>query len=90
MNSILIVSSMLFTLGVFGILVRRSLLFILLSLEIMLNAAAFAFVGISTLQGNPEGQVMFLWIAAVAAAEIGIGLSLIIAYNRVFKTIDLG
>ena len=90
MNEILGVSSILFSLGVLGLLIRRNLIFILLSIEVMFNAAAFAFVGIACQLNQPEGQVMFLLIASVAAAEIGVGLALLIAYDRIFKTVSLG
>lgn len=90
MNEILTLSVILFCLGIFGLITRRNLLFILLSIEVMFNAAAFAFVGIACHLGQVEGQVMFLLIASVAAAEIGVGLALLIAYDRIFKTIDIG
>lgn len=90
MNEILTLSSILFGIGIFGLLLRRNLLFMMLAIEIMFNAAAFAFVGIACVLGQIEGQVMFLWIASVAAAEIGIGLALLIAYDRIFKSVDLG
>lgn len=90
MNEVLIVSSILFSLGLLGLLIRRNLLFIFLSIEVMFNAAAFAFVGIACQLGQPEGQVMFLLISSVAAAEIGVGLALLIAYDRIFKTINIG
>lgn len=90
MNEILIVSSILFSIGAMGLVMRRNLLFMLLAIEVMFNAAAFAFIGIACKLGQVDGQVMFLLIASVAAAEIGIGLALLMAYERIFKTIDLG
>ncbi len=90
MNKVLLLSCVLFSLGAFGLLVRRNLLFILLSIEVMINSAAFALVGVSCESGSPEGQVLFLLIAAAAAAEIAIGLALLIAYDRQMKTCDLG
>ena len=82
MSDILIVSTVLFGIGVFGLLSRRELIFMLLSLEVMFNAAAFAFVGTACQLGQAEGQVMFLIIASVAAAEMGVGLALVIASGR--------
>lgn len=90
MNEILLLSCVLFGLGAFGLLVRRNLLFVFLSIEVMINAAAFGLVGVSCQNGAPEGQVLFLLIAAAAAAEIAIGLALLIAYNKQMKTCDLG
>ncbi len=90
MNKVLLLSSVLFSLGAFGLLIRRNLLFVLLSIEVMINSAAFALVGVSCETGSAEGQVLFLLIAAAAAAEIAIGLALLIAYDRQMKTCDLG
>lgn len=90
MNEILILSGILFCLGVFGLLLRRNFLFMLLGLEVMFNSTAFAFAGISCHLGKPDGQILFLLIAAAAAAETAIGLALLIAHDRLFKTTDLG
>ena len=61
---------MLFALGLAGVLVRRNLIFMLMSIEIMLNAAGLAFVVAGARWGQPDGQVMFLFILAMAAAEV--------------------
>ncbi|MES2504733.1 MAG: NADH-quinone oxidoreductase subunit NuoK [Myxococcota bacterium] len=90
MNEILFVSTVLFCIGLFGLLIRRNFLFILLSIEVMFNSAAFAFAAISCHLGKPDGQILFLLVAAIAAAEIAIGLALLIAHDRLFKTTDLG
>ena len=81
-------AAILFGLGLIGLLVRRNVIFMLMSLEIMLNAAGLAFVVAGAHWQQPDGQVMFIFILAMAAAEVSIGLALILQiYNR-FKTLD--
>ena len=84
----LILAGILFTLGLAGVLVRRNLLFILLSIEIMLNAAGLAFVVAGTRWAQPDGQVMFLFILTMAAAEVSVGLALILQIYRHMKSLD--
>jgi len=78
----LAISVMLFSIGVAGVLLRRSPLIVLLSLEIMLNSANLAFVGFSRLFGEMDGQIFALSVMAVAAAEVCVGLGLIVAMAR--------
>jgi NADH-quinone oxidoreductase subunit K len=78
----LIVSALLFSLGVFGVVSRRSLLVIYMSLELMLNAANLALVAFSQFNNNLDGQVMVFFIITVAAAEVAVGLALIVALYR--------
>ena len=78
----LAISSILFSIGVAGVLLRRSPLIVLLSLEIMLNSANLAFVGFSRLHGQMDGQIFALAVMAVAAAEVCVGLGLIVAMAR--------
>ncbi|HUH66105.1 MAG TPA: NADH-quinone oxidoreductase subunit NuoK [Syntrophales bacterium] len=85
----LILAAVLFALGVAGVLIRRDVLFILLSLEIMLNAAALAFVVAGARWLQPDGQVMFVFILAVAAAEVSVGLALILWMYSWHKTLDI-
>ena len=85
----LILTVILFTLGLTGVLVRRNLLFILLSVEIMLNAAGLAFVVAGARWGQPDGQVMFMFILAMAAAEVSIGLALVLQIHRLFRKLDM-
>lgn len=85
----LILSAMLFTLGLIGLIVRRNIFFMLMSIEIMLNAAGLAFVIAGSRWGQPDGQVMFLFILSVAAAEVSIGLALILRLYQQFKTLDV-
>jgi NADH-quinone oxidoreductase subunit K len=84
----LILAGILFVLGAIGVLVRRDLLMMLLSIEIMLNAAGLAFIVAGSRWAQPDGQVMFILILAMAAAEVSVGLALVLLlYNR-FKTLD--
>jgi NADH-quinone oxidoreductase subunit K len=90
----LVLAGVLFTLGLVGLLIRRNVIFMLISVEIMLNAAGLAFiVADSTWQSNhnperPDGQVMFIFILAVAAAEVAVALALVLQLHRRFKTLD--
>jgi len=85
----LVVSAMLFSIGVAGVLLRRSPLIVLLSLEIMLNAANLAFVGFSRLHGEMDGQIFALAVMAVAASEVCVGLGLIVAMARRNLSLDV-
>jgi NADH-quinone oxidoreductase subunit K len=89
LNHALILSAMLFTVGLVGLLVRRNFFFMLMSIEIMLNAAGLAFIVAGTRWGQPDGQVMFLFILALAAAEVSIGLALILRLYQQYKTMDV-
>lgn len=85
----LILSSIIFTIGLIGVLTRRNIVFVLMSLEIMLNASALAFIVAGSRWGEADGQIMFIMILTLAAAEVAIGLGLIIQMFRQFKTIDI-
>jgi NADH-quinone oxidoreductase subunit K len=78
----------LFSLGLFGVLVRRNLIFMLMSLEIMLNAAGLAFVSAGARWGQADGQIMFILILTLAAAEVAIALALVLQVYRRFRTLD--
>ena len=78
----LTVSALLFCLGLFGVISRRSLLVIYMSLELMLNAANLAFVSLSRFTNQIDGQVMVFFVITVAAAEVAVGLALIVALYR--------
>ena len=84
----LIVAGLLFGLGLLGVLVRRNIIFILMSIEVMLNAAGLAFVVAGSRWGQADGQVMFLFILAMAAAEVAVGLALVLLLYRSFGTLD--
>lgn len=85
----LVLAAVLFGLGLTGVLVRRNIIFILLSLEIMLNAAALAFVVAGAHWGQADGQVMFFFILAMAAAEVAVGLALVVQIYYRFNTLDV-
>ena len=85
----LVVSAILFAVGVAGVLLRRSPLIVLLSLEIMLNASNLAFVGFSRLFGELDGQIFALAVMAVAASEVCVGLGLIVAMARRNLALDV-
>jgi len=85
----LILAGILFILGLVGILVRRNVFFVLMSIEIMLNAAGLAFVAAGAQWGQPDGQIMFLFILTMTAAEVSVGLALVLQLYSRFKTLDL-
>ena len=85
----LAVAGFLFATGAFGVLMRRSPLTILLSLEIMLNACNLAFIAVSRHYGRADGQVFALAVMAVAASEVVVGLGLIVAIHRRRLPIDV-
>ncbi|MGB7538954.1 MAG: NADH-quinone oxidoreductase subunit NuoK [Anaerolineales bacterium] len=85
----LILAAILFALGLTGVLVRRNLLFILLSLEVMLNAAGVAFITAGSRWAQPDGQILFLFILAAAAAEVSIGLALVLLFHRSRKSLSV-
>ncbi len=85
----LILAAILFVLGLIGVLVRRNIVFILMSIEIMFNAAGIAFVLGGSRWMQADGQVMFIFILAVAAAEVAVGLALILQIYQKFKTLDV-
>ena len=78
----LVVSAALFCLGLIGVIMRRNLLVIYMSLELMLNAANLALVAFSRFNNNLDGQLMVFFIITVAAAEVAVGLALIVALYR--------
>ena len=82
----LVVSGLLFALGLFGVIIRRNLLIIYMSLELMLNAANLALVAFSRFGTNLDGQVFVFFIITVAAAEVAVGLALIVALYRKRQT----
>jgi NADH-quinone oxidoreductase subunit K len=82
----LVVSGVLFSLGLLGIIVRRNLIVIYMCLELMLNAANLALVAMSRFNGNLDGQIMVFFIITVAAAEVAVGLALIVALYRKRQT----
>jgi NADH-quinone oxidoreductase subunit K len=84
----IIFAGVLFLIGLVGLLVRRNIIFMLLSIEIMLNSAALVFVMAGSHWGQVDGQVMFIFILTVSAAEVSVGLALILQMYHHFRTLD--
>lgn len=84
----LYLAAALFAIGLAGVLVRRNLLFILMSLELMLNGAALAFVSGAARWQQADGQVMFIFVLTMAAAEAAVGLALVFQVARRFGSVD--
>lgn len=82
-------AAILFALGLIGLLVRRNIMFVLMSIEIMMNAAGLAFVAAGASWGQPDGQVMFVFILTLAAAEVSVGLGLVLLMYERFRTMDI-
>jgi len=82
----LIVSALLFCIGLFGVVIRRNVLIIYMSIELMLNAGNLALVAFSRFNNNLDGQVIVFFIITVAAAEVAVGLALIVALYRKRQT----
>lgn len=85
----LLLAATLFVLGMIGLLVRRNIIFMLLSIEIMLNAAALAFIVAGARWGQPDGQVMFIFVLVMAAAEVAVGLALVLQLYSRNKSLDV-
>ena len=85
----LLLAGVLFSLGLTGLLVRRDLIFVLMSLEVMLNAAGLAFVVAGSRWQQADGQIVFLFILAMAAAEVSVGLALVLQLYHQFKSLDV-
>ena len=84
----LLVSGILFSIGLTGLLVRRNVLLILLSIELMLNAANLAFITGSALHGKVQGQISAFFVMVVAAAEVTVGLAIVVLLFRKRNSVD--
>ncbi len=85
----LILAGLLFALGLIGLLARRNIIFMLLSIEIMLNAAGLAFIVAGARWAQPDGQVMFIFVLAMAAGEVSVGLALVLQLYQKFRALDV-
>ena len=83
------VSAILFTMGSLGVLIRRNALIVFMSIEMMLNAANLAFVAFSSSYGVLDGQIFVFFVMTVAAAEVAVGLALIVTIFRSKNSIDV-
>ena len=84
-----LLSAVLFTLGVLGVLVRRNALIVFMSIELMLNAANLALVAFAQRWGSADGQIIVFFVITVAAAEVAVGLALLVAIFRTKRTTDI-
>ena len=86
---VLLLAAALFAIGLVGVLVRRNVIFLLMSLEVMMNSAGLAFVAAGAKWGHPDGQIMFMLILALAAAEVAVALGLVLQLARRFGSLDV-
>lgn len=89
LNWYLTLSSILFVMGVLGVLFRKSIIIILMSVELMLNAVNLSLVALSQASADPSGQILVFFVIAVAAAEAAVGLAIVIALFRGRETLDI-
>jgi NADH-quinone oxidoreductase subunit K len=89
MEHVLVLAALLFSCGLMGLMLRRNIIFMLMSLEVMLNSAALAFVAAGARWGQADGQVIFLLILAIAASEVAVGLGLVLQIQRRFHSLDM-
>ena len=88
-DHVLYLAATLFLIGLAGVLARRNVMFLLMSLEVMMNAAALVFIAAGAKWGQPDGQIMFMLILALAAAEVAVALGLVLQLSRRFGTLDV-
>jgi NADH:ubiquinone oxidoreductase subunit K len=89
LNQFLMLAAALFCIGVYGVIARKNGVMVLMSIELILNAVNINLVAFSTMTGALSGQVFALFVIAVAAAEVGVGLAIVLAIFRNYKTVDL-
>lgn len=85
----LLLAAILFMLGLAGLVTRRNVIYTLMSIEVMLNASGIAFIAAGARWGQADGQVMFLFILAMAAAEVSVGLALVLRLFHLYKSLDV-
>ena len=89
LNQFLLLAAVLFSMGVYGVIARRNGVLVLMSIELILNSVNINLVAFSAMTGSVSGQVFALFVIAVAAAEVGVGLAIVLAIFRNFRTVDL-
>jgi NADH:ubiquinone oxidoreductase subunit K len=89
LNQFLILAAVLFCIGVYGVIARRNAVLVLMSVELILNAVNINLVAFSVMTGAISGQVFALFVIAVAAAEVGVGLAIVLAIFRNYRNVDL-
>lgn len=85
----LLLAAILFAMGLTGVMIRRNILYVLMSVEVMMNSAALAFVVAGSRWQQADGQIMFILILTLAAAEASVGLALMLQLYRQFRTLDV-
>ena len=89
LEHLLILAGVLFAIGLTGVLVRRNIIFLLISLEIMMNACGLAFVAAGARWAEADGQIMYMLVLSLAAAEVAVGLGLALQLERRFDNLDI-
>jgi NADH-quinone oxidoreductase subunit K len=89
LNHYLLLSAILFSIGILGVLLRKNILVILMSIELMLNAVNLTFVAFSRYSGNIDGQVMVFFVMTIAAAEAAVGLALTVTVYKKFREVNI-
>ncbi len=89
LNHYLVLSAIIFSLGMAGVLLRRNLIVLLMSIELMLNAVNISFVAFSNFTGKLDGQVMVFFVMTIAAAEAAVGLALAVSIFKRFKEVNI-
>ncbi|MBX3315066.1 MAG: NADH-quinone oxidoreductase subunit NuoK [Actinobacteria bacterium] len=89
LNQFLVLAAVLFCIGVYGVIARKNGVLVLMSVELILNAVNINLVAFSAMTDSISGQVFALFVIAVAAAEVGVGLAIVLAIFRTHKTVDL-
>ena len=89
LNSFLVVGGLLFSLGTLGVLIRRNTLVMLMSIELMLNGANLTLAAFSTFLRDLAGNVLVVFSLTVAAAEVAVGLAILVALSRVFPVVNV-
>ena len=88
LDHVLLLAAVLFAIGLAGVLARRNLIFMLMAIEIMLNAGGLAFIAAGGHWGQADGQIMFMLVLTLAAAEVSVGLALVLQLHRRLPTLD--
>lgn len=89
LNHYLIFCSVIFAIGVLGVLIRRNVIIIMMSIELMLNSVNLLLAAFSAYLGDPSGQVFVFFIMALAAAEVAVGLAIVVMVYRNTKSLDI-
>ena len=89
LNEFLLLGAVLFCIGVYGVLARRNGVLVLMSIELILNAVSINLIAFGALQGNVGGQVFALFVITIAAAEVGVGLAIVLLIYRNRRSVDL-